>query len=450
MSSWGWTGELEAELEAGVPEGLDPDQIEAHMVLRMDLRGAYGETHLVVAAGALWVWTRSSMLTPLLRCPLTALPRLEGEGFDWELVLTPVGAEPARLLLMVADHDAARSLLASALRLGLPQAPRAALEVASAHPEVLEAQRPAAVKPHDARLTPALTLRWGGASWDELESHERPVSFVVFGGEGGLVSASEDGAVVSWRLDDVSALWSAKQGLYPTLSPDGHHLAQLNEGGEVEVWDLEHEQLRGRFKPSSQVRRLCYLPDGSGVGVEVNDGIELWVLEPVKRTGRTRRQGARHQGLCFAPDAIRAACIIDATAVIIHPKTSRREHTLEGDGVLAIAFIDADRVVCVYEGGALKVWSLHGSQPQVIAELELGDVGECVVLATSPGAHQGQIACGSARGEVFFCDEKGTLLRTLSVGAQRVSALAWDAASNRIAVGLEDRVEIYERRDLEA
>lgn len=442
MSSWGWTGELEAELEAGVPDELNPDQIEAHMVLRMDLRGAYGETHLVVAEGALWVWTRSSMLTPLLLCPLKALPKLEGEGFDLELVLTPVGAEPARLLLMVADHDAARRLLALARRLGLPPAPS---EGASAHQEVAAKQRPDVVKPQGGRLKPALTLRWGDASWDELESHELPVSFVVFGGEGGLVSASEDGAVVSWRLDDVSPLWSGKQGLYPTLSPDGHHLALLNEIGEVEVWDLEHELLSGRFKPSSQVRRLCYLPDGSGVGVEVTDGVELWGLDPVKRTGRTRRQGARHHGLCFAPDTSRAACIIDATAVIMNPKTSRREHTLEGDGVLAIAFIDADRVVCVYEGGVLKVWSLKGESARVTAELELGDVGAGVVLATD--AHHGQIACGSARGEVFFCDDKGRLLGMLSVGAQRVSALAWDAASNRVAVGLEDSVEIYERRD---
>jgi len=227
-------------------------------------------------------------------------------------------------------------------------------------------------------------------------------------------------------------------------------LALLDEGGEVEVWDLEHERLTGRFKPGGQVRRLCYWPDGAGVGVEVEDGLELWALAPIKRTGRTRRKGARHHGLCFAPAASRAALIVDAMAVLVHPKTSRREHVLEGEGVLALSFVDEELLACVYEGGALKVWSLDGQQPQVLTTVELGDVGDGVVLEALPqGHHHGEVLCGSARGELFLCDVWGQVLERLSFPG-RICALASDPRGERVAVGLEDRIELFERRALDA
>lgn len=461
MSLWGWSKELEAELEGGVPERLDLDQLEAQLVLRMDLRGAYGETQLIVAAGQLWIWTRSSLWSPLVPVSLSSLPRLEGEGFDWELVLEPVGQAPSRLLLMVADHEAARRLVSCARML-----PRPAVSLAPTHDKVSPdkgSAPPASVAPPEAkvkaapkvkrvepsRLTPWRTLRWSGPSWDELERHQGPLSCMVFGGEGGFVSASEDGVVVSWHLDEGQALWSAKQGRHPALSSDGHQLALLNEGGEVEVWDLEHERLKGRFKPSGQVRRICYGADG--IGVEVEDGLELWALAPVKRTGRTRRKGTRHHGLCFAPDSSRAALIMDSTAVVIDPRTSRRASVLEGDGVLALSFVDADCLVCVDQGGTLKVWSLGFEQPQVLATVELGDMGGGAVLDALPlGRAHGQVLCGSARGELVLCDVQGQLLERLSLPGGPISALAIDPGARRVAVGLQDRVELFELRALDA
>lgn len=433
MWAWGWTDELSEAAPT-----LEPGQVEAHMVIRQSLSGEYGETHLIAAAGRLWVLSRASLLAPFVHVALEpGRVGVDGEGLDRWLWFKPQGQEVVRFLLMVAQHQEASALVACCQD-------DAWAQVMSASEEVVQLALDALAEPAQAEPS-AEPWRRLAYMCDAAVASGSPLCALVFVEDGVVLSAASDGVVVAWSIARAMHEWSATLGAAPALSVDGKLLAVTSDDGEeVQLWELEAERQRGRFTTTAQPVRLVLGAHG-GVMVVVAEGIELWSVAPIKRTGRWRLRGGALVGGALSADGERALVYDHEQVWLMHGRTAKLLAQSTLDGVCAAVFAprEGHAMAAVSEGGELVFWGADASMEAPTWRRNVdGEHGRPCSLAMDDEA----LWVGTTAGWVCgFSLASGALLGQQRALAVAVEAMALDVETGRLAVAGREVVAVYGR-----
>ena len=220
------------------------------------------------------------------------------------------------------------------------------------------------------------------------------------------------------------------------FSPNGQHIASVDDAGTVRVWDLNGRAdpivLRGH---NGQVYGVAFSPDGQQVTSAGNDStVRIWDL-----TGRAPAVVLRgHNGLgaldaVFSPEGQRVVSAgTDGTVWIWDLAGRANPVVLTGhDGAVAsVAFrADGKQIASAGSDGTVRVWDLTGSvDPVVLA----GHNGRVDGVAFSPDGKQ--IASAGGDGTVRVWDLTGSVDPVVLVGHYgEVADVAFSRDGQRIA-----------------
>jgi WD40 repeat protein len=244
--------------------------------------------------------------------------------------------------------------------------------------------------------------------------HLRSGEGVAFSRDGHtLAGVSLGGEVQLWDLRTprrpVARLESHRGfGWGIAFSADGHTVAaSVGQDGTVELWDVRHPTkpgLRLTDKRLGLVWAVAFSPDGRTLAAAGDGRIRLWDVRHPSRAGRVLRAGTDNVwAVAFSPDGHTLASATDG-GIQLWLLRGRREaaRSLFGRGtVYSLAFSPDGRTLVAAGGG---VWIFNLRRPAQPAQLLGGHEGPVLAVAFSPDGHT--FASGGADGTVRVWDTR--------------------------------------------
>ncbi len=262
----------------------------------------------------------------------------------------------------------------------------------------------------------------------KLGGHVTAAIAVAFNPGGtGLVSASGDGGIFLWNLEDrrpLRILGMAASGPHEqALSPDGGQVASVEGDGSIVLLELASGRVRATLAgPGPQVRCLAFSPDGRWLATGGEGPIPAVATLHVE-------ERPRGPGLVVLWDVARSAPVAKLEAGI--------------NGFSSLAFRpDGRQLVAVDEAGRVYLWDLPGGRPP--RRLDDDAFDEATQVAYAPDGRR--LAIGRHSGAVDLLDP-GRLVRwkTLGAGKTPVTGLVFEPDGRRLAAAhFDGSIELWD------
>ncbi|MBI5958032.1 MAG: redoxin family protein [Chloroflexi bacterium] len=153
-------------------------------------------------------------------------------------------------------------------------------------------------------LWPAQDIQF---STQVLRSHYDWVTEIVFSADStALMSASADGSIREWTLDDTEPFRVLSGHAAPVssalFSPDGSVIASSGLDGAIRLWDATSGQPLRVIK-TGYVSQIAYSPDGSVIAAGARDGkVTFWSPLTGEELGTIQAHYPWVNGIAFSPD----------------------------------------------------------------------------------------------------------------------------------------------------
>jgi WD40 repeat protein len=281
------------------------------------------------------------------------------------------------------------------------------------------------------------------------QTSDSPMSLALAEGGKRLVAGLYSGELRVGGLDG-GGLRTLAGGASPTvhrlvMTPDGQTLAVGRMRGDIEVWDLPGQKVRGRLMTLSSAP-LAVSPDGKRLAAPAPSGREvvLWDLGTLQEVGRLSVQLQAYgavQAVAFASDSRTLAV---ARGVDNQPNevqlwdapSGQLLTTLAGHrrGILALAFSPDGKVLASGDQeGVVKLWDVARHVERAPLPFH-----EAAVFGLAVSADGARAATGSLDGTILVWDlATGRVCWRLSASAG-VTRLAFGPRRNRLAASAVD------------
>jgi WD40 repeat protein len=95
-----------------------------------------------------------------------------------------------------------------------------------------------------------------------------------------LATSHENGTVCVWDIAAGTRTILTRQTTAVAIAPDSNRLATTHENGEVRIWDKASQQPLTMMRTDGILRSCAWMPDGTGLVVEGNQGPYLYEFYP--------------------------------------------------------------------------------------------------------------------------------------------------------------------------
>ena len=274
--------------------------------------------------------------------------------------------------------------------------------------------------------------------WRTIEVHEGAVlamavnrGWVTGGDDGGLRRVSLDGTV-----EDV-ARFGSKWVEQVATHPSG--LLACGVGRTVHVFDPVGGKLK-ELAHASTVTGIAFDAKGKRIAASHYNGASLWFVQSREDTPRLLEWKGSHIGVALHPGG-------DALVTAMQENALHGWRLADGQHMRMSGYPSKSRSLSFTRNGkwlassgadSVVLWPFTGGGPMGKAPTELagGDNVLCTAVACHPA--QDMVAAGFNDGLVVLADiATQRILPVAAAGRGAVSALAWDAAGTRLALGTE-------------
>ncbi|KAL8349140.1 hypothetical protein RB601_002033 [Gaeumannomyces tritici] len=263
----------------------------------------------------------------------------------------------------------------------------------------------------------------------EFKGHSEAVTCAVFSPDGGfLATASHDGTVKLWLVEELSEHWSLTGHSaaieHLTFSPDGLLIASASSDKTIRLWSAHsrsaHHTLEGH---TDEVQLTVFSPDNRMLAsLAADNSIRLWSPDTGAALATLERHRLPVGDMAFSRDSrTLASCSADANVIIWNARTAEPVALLAGHTgpVNSVAFSpDGTQLVSSSEDASTRVWDVARHETREV----LGMGGHAMTCsAFSP---DGQVVAYCAvDGRIKFWDAKtgseevmdaGIVVRTVS------------------------------------
>jgi eukaryotic-like serine/threonine-protein kinase len=292
-------------------------------------------------------------------------------------------------------------------------------------------------------------------TWDDKKlggngvrkAHDGPIHALAFSADGkSLASAGKDGVLIwDYALAAIRVVLSKQQtgaNAALAISGDGRMLATAAEetsgrdetGWPVKLWDTSTGRLLASFSCQARVTSLAFVLGGKRLAVASGSRVETWQLtSPLEQT-TINIKNATTSSLAVAPTGGLVACGVDKT-IDVRDTTTNYEKTLKGHTgpVNALAFKPGGGVLASGAAdGTLRLWSVPDGGERKAIEAHVGGL---TCLAYSRGG--AFLASGGKDQRVKLWNQTGETIATLKASADVVS-IAFAPDEQVLAVASSD------------
>lgn len=247
----------------------------------------------------------------------------------------------------------------------------------------------------DAALITLLNRKY---NTQKIWTTNSPINAMAFSPDGAhLASINEEGVLRKWDTHTGQALEEpvsiAEKGMIGiAIAPDGKHLATVSADKRLHVWDMSTAQLVSEFASDEPIYSMAFSPDGDRLITGSESKLQLWDLQ----TGQSISEPWRgHEGIirsvAFSPDGNLLASGGEDKAVRLWDVHTQRPmgEPLRGHhaAITSVSFSsDASRIVSGSEDKTLRLWDSRTGQP--IGEPMRGHEAAVINVAVSPDGKQ--------------------------------------------------------------
>ncbi len=290
-----------------------------------------------------------------------------------------------------------------------------------------------------------------GRELKTLRGHEGTVWSASFSPDGKTIaSASDDSTIKLWQFfdrSDIKVLRVHRQGVTSlSFSHDGKWLLSASIDGKVWLWNLEGQEPKLINRENSPVWSASFSPDNKTIAFATNDNVvNLWSFdrqESNKLEGHKERVGS----LNFSPDGQAIASASWDGTVKLWDLNGRLLQSLEYHDdkdnkdipirvrVLSVSFSpDGKTLLATGDDKTLKLWSDKG---QVLKTLT-GNYSEVTSATFSPNGQM--IVSANTGGRIILWSLEGKQIRSFQAHRKGVSRVSFSPDGKTIISASQDK-----------
>ncbi|NNJ08998.1 hypothetical protein EKD04_001500, partial [Chloroflexales bacterium ZM16-3] len=271
-------------------------------------------------------------------------------------------------------------------------------------------------------LADGAMLRWSLANASliqDLPGHSAAITALAISPDGtGILSASRDGSLRTWRADGAPAESLVGQGAIAalTISPDGTLVISSDEGGAIDIRQPDGAPVAHIPSQGSPITDLAISPDSATLASASRDGtIRLWGIPGGQPTSELHGHSAGGIALAFSPSGTRLASTGGDGSIRLWRVPEGVEERAIADqdidpALYDIAFSPDGQIIAVAEnGGGISLW-----RSSDITLVERRPIDGAVAIYQVAFTASGGILARAYGGQLFTWDSPGAAAPILS------------------------------------
>lgn len=281
----------------------------------------------------------------------------------------------------------------------------------------------------------------GESAWRAVAAHRGSALCLAAHPTGGFVSGGDDGMLLHVALDGATAtLLTGRKWVEQVASAQDGKTAIIAAaaGRVVHLLDAKGRTLRECEHPST-VTGIAFDARGKRFAAAHYNGASLWFTGS-SAAARVLNWKGSHIAVAMHPEAQAVVTAMQENA--LHGWRLADGHDMRMSGYPAktesLAFTRGGRWLASSGADQIVLWPFFGGGPIGKPPNEIAPVEGVLVTRVAPHPKQDMVAAGYANGMVVLADIASGRVLPLRQGGAAITALCWNAAGGRLAVGGED------------